>query len=303
MTAQISDLTTATRLLTGAQLEIQDVAAGSKNVTIDTLASGIVFDSPTQLVGNTAANTMEVEANSLAARLSARPDETNNPQAGWKVGRYAFSSSQMYTPGSSTLILANNTTGVAAVTDGIHLVFAWVNTGGICVIKRVTGFMVTGAQGANGTVGMANMKLTRAYGLGPALAAITTDNIPFPPTQGGNAPGGETPVQGTTGLKTNQPPSQAQIHIVPLNTTAQAFTDPLPLGIITASRPAAGVGTNQFRGQDLYDYRVADQPLVLVPTTGFQITITMPAGATSQSVHCFVNMTWDEWTPVSPGDR
>lgn len=109
--------------------------------------------------------------------------------------------------------------------------------------------------------------------------------------------------KGSTGLKAIQPPSQVRIQIVGLNTTAQAYIDPNPIGVIEGARIAASAGTTQFRATDLYDYRVADQPIVLVPGTGLQVTMTMPAGATSQAFHAFVNMQWDEWTPVSPGDR
>lgn len=298
---KISDLTAIDRLRTGNLMELEDATNGSGKITVDEFLLGPPFDTTTQLLGFTAANTMEVESNTRAARLTARPDETNNLQAGWTVGRYAFSSSQMYASGS--LVVANNTTGVAAVTNGIHLVFAWVNCGGICVPKRITGFMATGAQGATGTAGATNMQLVRAYGLGPSLGAVTTDTVAFPPSQGGNSVGGVAVVQGTSGLKASQPPSQATIHIVPLNTTAQAYTDVSPIGVIEGGRVAAAAGSTQFLSRDLYDYRVAEQPIILVPGTGFQVTVTMPAGATSQGFHCFVNMTWDEWTPVSPGDK
>lgn len=303
---KISDLTTITRLRTGTLLEVEDLTDGSRNITADVLLCGVNWDTPSQVLGYTVANTLEVETNTLAARLSLNPDETNLPQAGWTVSRQAWSSSQFYTAGTPPALGFLNPSAVAAFTDAspaIILEFAWVNVSGICVPKRILGSLATGALGASATAGTCNMRLFRAFGQGVALG--TTIPVSFPPSMGGNSVGvGTTDVaKGSTGLKANQPPSQARIQIVGLSTTAQAFTDQSPIGLIEGGRIAASSGTTQFQNQPLYDYRVADQPLILVPGTGFQVTVTMPAGATSQAFHAFLNMTWDEWTPVSPGDK
>lgn len=300
---KISDLTPATRLRTGTLIEIEDLTDGSRSITADLLSAGVNWDTPSQVLGFTAANTMEVETNTLAARLNLNPDETNQPQAGWTVSRQAWSSSQFYTAGTPPALAFVNASAVTAITDGILLEFAWVNVSGICVPKRILASLATGALGASATAGTCNMKLFRVFGQGVLLG--TTIPVSFPPSMGGNSVGiGASDVaKGSTGLKAYQPPGQARIQIVGLNTTAQGFTDASPIGLIEGGRIAASSGTTQFQNQPLYDYRVADQPLILVPGTGFQVTLTMPAGATSQAFHAFLNMTWDEWTPVSPGDK
>lgn len=306
MTGKISDLTAASRLRTGSLLELQDTdtAEGSWSISADN-ANGVNFDPPRsqgyaggQIVGFTPGNTMEIETNTLAARLSLNPDEINYP--GWTVSRQMWASSNF----SYISIPANSATPGNAILE-----FAWVNVSGIAVIKKVYANLGIGAQ-ASGVAGTAYMRMFRTFGLTNAF--LDTTNAVFPPSMGGNSVGGRSPASAMTGMKANQAPAQARINAgVNRATTTRgggnsaenAYIDASPIGNVEAGITAAA-GQTVFRQAVLFDHMVAQQPLILVPGTGFEVwwlipTTSNPSG--SITAMPFLNLQWDEWTLTNPG--
>lgn len=299
MTGLISDLTAADRLRSASLFELQDqTIVGSPQMDAITLGAGIPFDTTTQLLGFTAANTMEVEATTLAARLTLRPDEINYPPAGWSIGRYSWSTSQFgYVSIGAGAIAPNH----------IIMEFGWLNVAGIAIIKKVKASFAVGAS-TNTAAGVAGFQMMRTYGLGVGL---DTSSVISPGSQGGRGIGGRSPANTSTGMKTNQGPTQARIN-AGINRTStdrgggnagqNAFVDPNPIGAV-ATGMIAGAGKSVFRDASLFDWMIAEQPLILVPGTGFEVQWTMPStsAGSSSTVMVFCNMQWDEWTLSAPG--
>lgn len=306
MTGKISDLTAATRLRTGTLLELQDTdtAMGSWSISADDAGPGVNHDpartqgyAGEQFAGFTSANIMEVETNTLAARLNLNPDEANYPQAGWTVSRQMWASSNFGYIGIGATI---------ATPGNIICEFAWINVSGIAVIKKVYGNLAVGAQ-ASGVAGTAFMRMYRTFGLTNGL--LDTSNVSFPPSMGGNSVGGRSPPSAMTGMKVNQPPAQARINGGINRTTRgggasaeNAYTDAVPIGNVEAAIKVTA-GQSIFRQAVLFDHMVAEQPLILVPGTGFEIWWSIPTTAVGGSITAmpFVNMQWDEWTLTNPG--
>lgn len=300
MTGKISDLTAADRLRSADVFELQDqTIVGSPQMDAMTLGAGIPFDTTTQLLGATAANTMEVEANTRAARLTLRPDEINYPTGGFQVGRHVYCASNF---GYITI-------GAGTVNPG-HVIFefAWVNVAGIAIIKKVLCDVAVGAS-SNSTAGSANISMYRTFGLGPAL---DTSNVQIPGAQSGNSVGGRSPVTGCSGMKSAQPPPQARVNgginrDVVLSgrgggaAAENAWLDPSPIGAVEAGYKGAA-GITLFRNAMLYDWMVASQPFILVPGTGFEVQMTTPStsAASSTTIMPFVTVYWDEWTLSNP---
>lgn len=262
------------------------------------------------------ATALEVESATKAARVTLRPDDINSPNAsGVIIGRYAWSSANYWNVNATNAFQYYTLSAGQPATKGIHMIFSWVNAGGIAIIKKVTANLVTGALTGTRN-GLAAMYMYRAYGLGPALLvpAANLNQVPFPPSQGGSVTGvssgpsstTNTEGAGSTGMLANQPPSQARVDIYNSGSTfgaaAKGYIDTNPIGFIQGAAPNSA-GGNIFVNEVLYDYVTAEQPLILVQGTGFQIMVDIPAAATSQTIGCFCNIQWDEWTPLSPGGR
>lgn len=305
---QIDGLTATDRLRTGTQFELQDPVNGSGNITIDNLLAGIQWETPSQVAGVTAANIMEVEAKYLAARMRLCPDEVNVPAAGWQIGRYMWSSGNYCVAAANPFTPVYCARTTTAIANAPIMLFCWPHAGGLCVPKKVTATLVTGAL-TGARAGTCDLRMLRAYGLSTAIGN-TAGSIGSPASQGGTV-GGLTdgtsatqPNAGSTGLKANQAPSQAHAQSFSSVTVAaaQAFIDTNPIGILQASANAVA-GTTQIQSGVLYDWQVAEQPLILTPGTGFQINLNFPAAATSQTIWHFVNIIWDEWMPIAPGDK
>lgn len=259
------------------------------------------------------ATALEVESATKALRAVWRPDDINCPYAGMQVGRYAYSTGNPWVNGSFAYL-----TTATAQAKVIHCTFAWAHTGGIAVIKKIDCTMVNGAKTATGG-GLCAFYLYRSFGLGPALlpSSSTAVQNSFPPSQGGqvsgiasgNAGGGaNTEGAGTTGLIARQLPAQARINVFsPLGPTGtavnnQGYLDTQPIGFVQGSWGTAA-GSVAIQGETLYNLNQAEQPLILIPGTGFQISCDVPAASTSQTVGIACNIRWDEWTPSAPGDR
>lgn len=285
MTQKISDLTATDRLRTGTQFETQDPSVGSDYDTVDDLLVGPNWDTPSQVAGYTSANIMEVEAKYLAARMRLCPDEVNYPQAGWQIGRYLYSQANFTYPSNA-----------AAFTNSKDFTMMWTFTGGIMIPKKITGTIVVGARTA-GQAGAADISLWRMYGItiGIETPNNTVITMASPPAAGKTqtGPTGLATPLGTGGLVTKQPPSLARLDD---NTTmaAMGYFDPFPFATVIGSAKAAA-GSTPLQNVVLYDYMVAEQPLVLAPGTGIQMTYSLPGG-TATSHQVWLNVQWDEWT-------
>lgn len=298
MTQKISDLTATDRLRTGTQFETQDPSVGSDYDTIDDLLTGPNWDTPSQVVGYTAANIMEVEAKYLAGRMRLGPDETNYPAAGWNVGRYIYC--------SSNFGYASNSGNTVPDVDQPEMHFLWTVSNGICVMKKVVATLIAGAA-TSPAAGTISLKLWRLFGLSCNVPLTNVTQI-FPPAANILQTGGITTALGTTGFVGNQPPSQANIAVL-LNATLSTqvgFRDAQPFSILEYSRGAAA-GVTVFQNKVMFDHQAGgEQPLILAPGTGIACTFSFPTGGavgSNQVRFPIFQFQWDEWTLSDPGDR
>lgn len=250
------------------------------------IPGGIGLDTTSQLIGLTSGNIAEVEAATRALRVTLRDDDFNIP--GWKIGRYQAGVAHGVNTQESPL------TG-ATIDQGVVALF-WIPTNGpgFAVIKRITVSLITAAlSGArNGTCKMEVVKIVSELGdgTGRGNALLPTSNISV---------AGKPLV---LGLSNRQTAPQLGVNFA---NTASAI-----LGSNTALEGQAFAtieggaknlaGSSQFVNELLWDYRVAEMPLICTTCWGALIRLTMPAAVTSQTFHFCANVTWDEWVPAAP---
>lgn len=281
---QISDLTVTDRIRSATQFELQDPNNGSGYVTADILTNGVPFDTTTQFAGLTVANVMEVEAATKAGRIVCHPEAA---VPGFTVGHYSYCCTDA---GYISLGAA------AALTDKVvtDISNIWA---GLIIVKKINVSLITGALSGTRN-GAAASKLWKASGRAGGAGGSTFS----PGSQGGVVPFPAASGIGNLGLRTNQPQSMAQVNTVAGTTaTVGAYKDVNPLSVVAGGAKNA-VG-NHFVNAPLYDWFVAEQPIVLTMNQGLSVTFTLPSAVTSQTFDAMVTMLWSEWMPYSPGDR
>lgn len=216
----------------------------------------------TQISGATAANILEVEANSKAARFTPKPVDWGS------LGIYSLGA----TSGTMAAALAANSPVFS---------FRWGNASNLAVVKKI--LLSAGNTATAFTAGICIFQLFIAR----SFTIADTGGTSVLPSGASNKLRAS---MGTTLL------SDARISSTATLTAGTRTLDAQPVGAIGVSEPATA-GTPILQPQPLFIALAGDYPIVLAQNEGFVIQATVPATGTWTFS---VQVQWEELASYVP---
>lgn len=233
-----------------------------------------------QALGNANSTKMEVELNTLAARLNLRPEDTQFE------GAFSLGINHVYT-----------TTAGAGPLNGCYMTaqmipdFAGASSTNaasrfkqaVCAIRRVSAVIYTSAMGT-ASAGPYTLGLKLARGMGPAANSLAIiqrgDGSQRISRQQMGA------LQFMWAAETSQLP-------VPVPVGADRQVDSQFVARVTGSMTL--VAGNKYGPFDLWNYEETDYPIVLDPGTSIRVEITTPTWSTTTGVNVGISFSWDQF--------
>lgn len=202
-----------------------------------------------QIQGFTAANILEIEANTRAARMTMRDIDYGS------LGIYS-------------LAATNGTTQMAAGLAANAAIFSlrWAQASNLLLIRRVTLSMAAGATAF--TAGAAQFSLIVAR----SFTVVDSGGTSILPS--GNQNKLRTTGMGTTGV------GDARISATAALTAGTRTLDALPIGALIGGAPNVAGQSIIPPGSLLFDQRPGEHPLLLAQNEGIVIQAVVPATGT-----------------------
>lgn len=264
--------------------EAESLTEGSVKIGHQTLLDGPMLPAIAQALGFTSANIVEVEANTLAMRVTVRPTDLGGGQ------------DQMFNVTRHAVGAQSSLTLTTATYADFGFFAGWWDFSGLAFLNKCSVSMCTSA--VTGTrVGNCVMRLSKVV---PMLSPGPGTTLFVPPLSVASPnPSGDY--------------SSLDIHQVPpqLFLTASQGSVALAISGIEQQSKSLSVAVGNCRTvvgeQNIQPHTMFDawnqgsyQPYTMSINTGFIVTADGPAAATSQTINVSANFQWDEWIPVAP---